>query len=207
MKNKKILILLVLIAVALITGGIIGTIPSSTTNTPKDAIPKEDREYKTIKQETEIVNPLSKEDNGFANTAKEAGFKETKCETNNCVASNKGYTNYDGEDTVVYAYEEDKPSNISVVLHFHKDDYTAKNIVSNLNSVIGNYTKANLDEAFVSDTMDGLKSTSDGFYIKTKIVDNYTVELNIMPVADSDFYIVKYWLVQTSIYSQMNNAQ
>ena len=206
MKKNKFIIIVILLALALITGGIISSVPSSTTE-PKELKPKENREYKTIKKSTDVVNPLSKEDNGFANTAKESGFESTKCETNMCTASNKGYTNYDGEDSVVYSYAEQKVSNIGVTLHFHKDDYKAKNIVSKLNAVTGNYTNCQLDESFISDAMSGLKNTSEGFYIKTKQVDEHTIELNIMPVSGTDFYIVKYWLVPTTTYNQYVNAQ
>lgn len=198
MKSKKILIIIILIALALITGGIIGTIPLSTT--PKEEI-KEQREYKTVKQETEAMNPLSSTDGGFSTTAKASGFETTKCEENLCVATNKGYTNSDNVDTVTYNYENNEISTISTMLYFHKNDYKVKNVVTQLNTVVGNYTKYILEESFVSDAMKSLETSKD-VSIKTKKVDNYTIELTTMPVDNSDFYMVKYWLVPTTIYSQ-----
>ena len=127
MKSKKILIIVVLIALALITGGIIATIPSTTTQKEEKKVQKEQREYKTVKQETEAVNPLSSTDDGFATTAKASGFENTKCEENLCVASNEGYTNYDNADTVTYNYENNEVSTISTILYFHKNDYKQSN--------------------------------------------------------------------------------
>ena len=49
--------------------------------------------------------------------------------------------------------------------------------------------------------MNELEQNKD-IVIKTKQVDDYTIELTTMPVDNSDFYMVKYWLVPTSIYKQ-----
>ncbi len=147
------------------------------------------------------MNPLSSTDGGFSTTAKASGVETAKCEKNLCVATNNGYTNSDNADTVTYNYENDEISTISTMLYFHKNDYKVKKVVTQLNTIVGNYTKYLLEESFVSDTMKSLKKSND-VSIKTKIVDNYTIELTTMPVDNSDFYMIKYWLVPTTIYSQ-----
>lgn len=206
--NKKnlIIIVLILIAISLITGGIIWTVPSSKT---PDKEPIENRNYKTIVTvEENTINQVPATDDGFGKIAKDSGFSTATCSENSCLAENAGYTNSEQKDMISYVYDPANPknSNFNVTLFFYKNDYTASNITSKLNSITNNYYGHSLTESQISEVMDGLSSGNE-YYIKTYNVGDYTIELNFAPMKNEDLYVVKYWFVSTSIYNEYISIQ
>ncbi len=206
--NKKnlIIIVLILIAVSLITGGIVWTVPSSKT---PDTKPVENRNYKTIVMVAEnTVNQVSATDDGFGKIAKDSGFSTATCSENSCLAENSGYTNSEQKDMIRYVYDPANPqdSHFNVTLFFYKDDYTASNIATKLNAITNNYYGYKLTEKQISEVMNGLSSGSE-YYIKTHNIGDYTIELNFAPMKNEELYVVKYWFVSTNIYNEYISIQ
>lgn len=203
MKNSKIYLLIVLLAIALITGGIIISITPSTNTNKKEQQPTETRKYKTVETvPADTVNPLSKEEGGFASVAKKSGFETVLCNENTCTASNKGYTNSKSEDTVVYSYDKDgKVDNFNVAIYMYKSDYNVDTVTARLNSVIKNYVGTDVSKEFIQNIMSNLEKSNDGIYIDTMTVGTNTAEINIGK-ANEEYYIIKYWLISTETYNQ-----
>lgn len=208
MKNNKIFIVLILFAITLITGGIIITVTPSTTTDKKEQQPAEIRNYKTVENvPTDTVNPLSKEEGGFTSVAKKSGFEKAECTENSCTATNKGYTNSAAEDTVVYSYNQTgNVDSFNVAIYMYKSDYNVDNVTNRLNSVIRNYVGKDVSKEFIGNIMSNLEKSNDDIYIDTVIIGNNTAEINIGK-ANEEFYIIKYWLISTDIYSQYKAMQ
>ena len=203
MKNSKIYLLIVLLAIALITGGIIISITPSKNTSKKEQQPTETRKYKTVETvPADTVNPLSKEEGGFTSVAKKSGFEKVQCTENSCTASNKGYTNSKSEDTVMYNYDKDgNVDSFNVAIYMYKSDYNVDNVTARLNSVIKNYVGKDVPKDFIQNIMSNLEKANDDIYIDTMTIGTNTAEINIGK-ANEDYYIIKYWLISTETYNQ-----
>lgn len=200
MKNKKIIIIAI-VSVILIGVGAFFLLQSTTTSDNKDI--KEDRNYQTVTQveDATISNTeLSKE--SFEKEASEVGFEETTCENNGCIAKHTGYTNTEYEDVITLSTDENNGKTFSTMMYFHKSDFTEDNIYSQLNAVAKNYFGTEITKSQIKEVMTGLDNSTDDYYQKTYIVGTYTIEINMQNVVNTDFKLVKYLVLDTTLYNQ-----
>ena len=94
----------------------------------------------------------------------------------------------------------------NVAIYMYKSDYNVDNVTNRLNSVIRNYVGKDVSKEFIGNIMSNLEKSNDDIYIDTMIIGNNTAEINIGK-ANEEFYIIKYWLISTDIYSQYKAMQ
>ena len=207
MKNKKlILIIVIAIALLLIIGGIVFFIPKE--NKPKEI--KENRDYKTVVENAPTtegeMSSVEEVQESFEEDAKDIGFEKAECKDGNCLATNKGYTNTDEEDAINVAKDQYGDPTMVVVLNFHKNDCTAKNVYTKLNAVSNNYFGTKVTENDVQSILDEMESASDKFGQTIFTSGEYTMDLSIQYVEGTDFRVVKYRVLTTKLYNEYQGA-
>ncbi len=207
MKNKKIIIIIgFALALVLIVGGILFLLLSKET--PKEI--KENRDYKQVVETAPTtegeMSSVGEVQENFEKDAKDIGFEEAECEEGNCIATNKGYTNTDQEDTINITSDSYGDPTMVVILHFHKNDCNAKNIYEKLNAVSNNYFGTKVTEDQVQSILDKMESASDKFGQEILTSGEYTMDLSIQYVEESDFRIVKYRVLTTKQYNEYQGA-
>ena len=207
MKNKKLIIIVVIVLAVILVGvGTFFLLQSLNANTGDKEEIKETRNYQTV---TEVADAsiTSKEPTteSFEQEVKEIGFDKVNCENDNCFATNQGYSNTEYEDIVSFAKDENNGKTISTMLYFLKEDFTIDNIYSNLNAITKNYFGTETTKSQIEEVKKGLENSSDDYYQQTYLVGNYTIEINMQNVVDTDFKLVKYLALDTSLYNQYHN--
>ena len=207
MKKSNWLIILILSIILIISGIGICLFSNNSTKTEKYS---EVRDYKKVVEvENNKINQVEPTEKGYIELVKKVGFDNVICEESQsdlknitCKGTKKGYTNSDLMDFIAHSYVDNKVDSFALILYFHQDDYTTKNITNKLNNVLTNFFGSNITSSQIEEIKKGLEFSDEDIYIKNYISGEYTYELNIQPVANEDFYVVKYIVMKTNLYNE-----
>ena len=202
--NKKLIIIITIFGGFILIGAGTFLLFSAPINNKNKEI-KEVRKYKivqkySLKGEHTFLNKDSIEET-FKKNAKDIGFKNVKCDNDNCNATNRGYSNYTNKDSMNYAKDEKGGKTFNTILYFHQSDFTVENIYKQLNAIIKNYYSEELPKNIIQDVKRKLEASFDDYYQKTYISGQYTIELNMQNIVGTDFKLVKYLILDTELYN------
>lgn len=200
--------ILIIIAVLLIVGGIGYTLISRFFFNSID----ENRNYVVIEETTSnSFNSVSNPDN-FSILVDQIGFENANCESLNdefnsqlCTASHLGYSNLDLEDAISATYRDSLVNQFSMNLYFTADDFIIGNIINQSNAVIKNFFGTDVDSNNVSLVMSGLNermSDEDPVFVQEFQVGDYTEQINMQYIQDSDVYVVRFFIILSSQYQE-----
>ena len=211
MKNNKKIIFIIIIAIAIILIGIglYFLISNESKNSTQKQI-KDIREYQTVVKnspttEGQITSIDNVKDN-FEQDAKKIGFEKTECKDSNCTASKKGYTNAEQEDMLNLSKDEYGDTTMVVILHFHKNDCKANNVYSKLNSVTNNYFGSKIQKEQIENIITEMEQSEEHYGSIVYTSGEYTIDVSIQHVVDTDFRILKYRVITTKLYNEYGGA-
>ena len=211
MKNHKKIIFIIIIAIAIILIGIglYFLISNESKNSTQKQI-KDIREYQTVVKnspttEGQITSIDNVKDN-FEQDAKNIGFEKIECKDSNCTASKKGYTNAEQEDMLNLSKDEYGDTTMVVILHFHKNDCIVNNVYSKLNSVTNNYFGSKIQKVQIENIITEMEQSEDHYGSLVYTSGEYTIDLSIQYVVDTDFRILKYRVITTKLYNEYGGA-
>lgn len=211
MKNHKKIIFIIIIAIAiiLIGVGLYFLISNESKNSTQKQI-KDIREYQTVVKnspttEGQITSIDNVKDN-FEQDAKNIGFEKIECKDSNCTASKKGYTNAEQEDMLNLSKDEYGDTTMVVILHFHKNDCIVNNVYSKLNSVTNNYFGSKIQKVQIENIITEMEQSEDHYGSLVYTSGEYTIDVSIQYVVDTDFRILKYRVITTKLYNEYGGA-
>lgn len=211
MKNNKKIIFIIIIAIAIILIGIglYFLIPNESKNSTQKQI-KDIREYQTVVKnspttEGQITSIDNVKDN-FEQDAKNIGFEKTECKDSNCTASKKGYTNAEQEDMLNLSKDEYGDTTMVVILHFHENDCIVNNVYSKLNSVTNNYFGSKIQKEQIENIITEMEQSEEHYGSLVYTSGEYTIDVSIQYVVDTDFRILKYRVITTKLYNEYGGA-
>lgn len=211
MKNNKKIIFIIIISIAIILIGIglYFLIPNESKNSTQKQI-KDIREYQTVVKnspttEGQITSIDNVKDN-FEQDAKNIGFEKIECKDSNCTASKKGYTNAEQEDMLNLSKDEYGDTTMVVILHFHKNDCIVNNVYSKLNSVTNNYFGSKIQKVQIEKIITEMEQSEDHYGSLVYTSGEYTIDVSIQYVVDTDFRILKYRVITTKLYNEYGGA-
>lgn len=208
---KKISIIIVVIALLCLGGGIAYTVLSSNSskNTKKlDYV--EERNYSVVQQATPNSFTTAISPTNFAEVATQMGLQEASCQPVEndptgqfCSAFYNGYQNLNYQDTIAASYKDALLNQFSMVLYFDSDDFTTNKVMDVSNKLLNNFFGTSVDQKNVSDVMEELESHMDEkepVATKEFAVGEFTEQINMQYVKDTQIYVVRYFLILTSEY-------
>lgn len=209
---KKISIIIIVIALLCLGGGIAYTVLSSNSskNTKKlDYV--EERNYSVVQQATPNSFATAISPTNFAEVATQMGLQEASCQPVEndptgqfCSAFYNGYQNLNYQDTIAASYKDALLNQFSMVLYFDSDDFTANKVMDVSNKLLNNFFGTSVDQKNVSDVMEELESHMDEkepVATKEFAVGDFTEQINMQYVKDTQIYVVRYFLILTSEYT------
>ena len=207
MKKSNWIIILILSIILIISGIGVCLFSNRTIKQEKNS---ETRDYKKVVEvENNKINQVTPTEEGYVELVKKIGFDNVMCEelqsnskSITCKGTKKGYTNSDLMDFIAHSYVDNKIDSFALILYFHQDDYTTKNITNKLNTVLTNFFGSTITNSQIEEIKKGLEYSDEDIYIKNYIAGEYTYELNIQPVIDEEFYMVKYMIMKTDLYNE-----
>ncbi len=201
---KIVLIVILLVGIVLIGSGIIfGTTSRKSGNDQKNV------DYKKVNdpqpnQFTEVS--LEK----FDKVSKEIGFDEAGCimadgseDTFQCDATKKSYNNSDNLDQVTITYKDQKIVSSTISIYYSEKDYKIDEVSKKFIDLSKNYfgtdlTQSNL-KSLDTELQEYLKSGKDTIASTERTINNYYSQISIQKVEDEDFYIVRLFVVDSSL--------
>ena len=209
---KKISIIIIVIAVLFLISGVIyaGVFSSGEVSKNNKINYIEKRDYSVVQPAspnsfTSVINP-----NNFVDIARQIGLDSTGCEvvkddvnSQFCSAFHNGYQDSKYSDTIAASYKNSMLDQFSMVLYFNADDFNSNKVIDVSNKLLNNFFGTSIDGNNVSTVMKLLeKSMDDKEPVATKefIVGDFTEQINMQYVKDTQIYVVRYFLILTSEY-------
>lgn len=161
----------------------------------------EEREYKTVVE----VKPGETSDEkayDLKGSASDMGFEKVECtDTTICVAKHNAY-NVEGREDFVSVMDDEAGQIVSIGIHFTKDDFTVENIYKQLNAVAGNFIGVEIPKEKIEKIKNNLPTSGDDQVSIDTIVEGLnTIEINMLKVEKTNFYLVKVGIFPTTFYN------
>ena len=93
-----------------------------------------------------------------------------------------------------------------VILHFHKNDCKANNVYSKLNSVTNNYFGSKIQKEQIENIITEMEQSEEHYGSLVYTSGEYTIDVSIQYVVDTDFRILKYRVITTKLYNEYGGA-
>ena len=166
----------------------------------------EERDYKTVVQVKEGETSDEKAYD-LKGSASDMGFEKVECtDTTICVAQHNTY-NEEGKEDFVSVMDDESGQIVSIGLHFTKDDFTVENIYKQLNAVARNFIGIEIPQEKIEKVKNNLPTSGDDqISIDTYTYESSTIEINMLKVEKSNFYLVKLGIFPTTFYNDTKGA-
>lgn len=193
---KKIGIIIILIGVLLIGGGGVYIFFSEDTDsslTTREI--KENREYKNVLTDVSdggVSQGVSL--NNFSSVVRSIGFQDAKCNNGDvslCIATNKGYTNSDVEDSITLTYANNAISSLDMILYFYEKDFNVEKVTEVSNTIMHNFFGHSITEAQIEELKNNLSNSEDKSYpvsVNTYEFNNYSIQLTLQYSLEQKLY-------------------
>ena len=167
----------------------------------------EERDYKTVVQVKEGETSDEKAYD-LKGSASDMGFEKVECtDTTICVAKHDTY-NEAGKEDFVSVMDDESGQIVSIGLHFTKDDFTVENIYKQLNAVARNFIGIEIPQEKIEKVKNNLPTSGDDqISIDTYTYESSTIEINMLKVEKSNFYLVKLGIFPTTFYNDAMGAE